>query len=465
LSRPSFCRTIVRRAGCGWLAALLCLSALVFASTLASTLAPAPAAAEEGVPAIVVTPGAARAFHAAVQVFRDDALPPDPERAPRLRGMVHDGMAFSGVLLPLPDEAFLGEEATKELTSERRFDCGDWTGSGADALVEGRITREGQQLVVEYQVWDTARCVRLKKGRLVRPKKEMVRLAKLLADDVVAAFTGTPGVAGTEIAFISDRTGDREIFVMDADGGRQRKATSGRSIKAFPDWTPDGGAVLYTSYRDNELPALFISSRGAYRPGAILTGLLKGMPKYRGVFDPSGMHLAVVSSIDGATELYRVARDGKTLHRLTRSPAIEISPSWSPDGERIVFVSDRSGAPQLYLMNRDGGAVKRLTFNGTYNTAPAWSPDGRWIAYETRIEGQFDIWLIDPTGEVNMPLITHRRSDESPTWSPDSRKLAFSSTRRGAADLYVVDLDGKNLRRLTKQQGANLQPSWGPFAR
>ena len=438
---------------------------LIGSLVLAVLCGSGPVAAQWPEPAIVITPGESRAFHAAVQRFADGGSPAEPGRADALRSEIQEGMRFSDVLLPLADDAFLGPLETTELADGARGDCSDWTQGGADALVEGVIATSGEQLVVEFQVWDTARCRLLEKGELRRPPAERLRLAKLLADRVVAAFTGTPGVAGTEIAFISDRSGAREVYVMDADGGRPRPATRGRSIKAFPDWTPDGGAVLYTSYTDGALPALFLTSRGEYRPGEILGGSLGGRPKYRGCFAPDGQSLAVVASLGGATAIYRVARDGRDLRRLTRGGAINISPSWSPDGKQIVFVSDRSGSPQLYIMGADGKGLRRLTYNGSYNTGPAWSPDGRWIVYETRIRGQFDLWLIDPSGEINLPIVSHPRSDEAASWSPDSRKIVFSSVRRGRADLYIVDADGDNLRRLTRQQGENLQPAWGPFAR
>lgn len=444
-----------------WSSSLLapCVAILALSTT-------GPAGAQDGDPAIVITPGDGKAFRAAVQTFSDTAIPENPERAVELRQFITAGLEFTGVLLPLPDDAFLGDRNTREFGADKRFDCQDWQQSGADALVEGQIRRDGQTMAVDFQVWDTARCMRVGKGTLARPPSDMIRLGKLLSDDVVKAFTGVPGVAGTEIAFVSDRTGAREIWVMDADGERQRAATNGRSIKVFPNWTPDGGAILYTSYPvKGGLPGLYITSRGEYRPGPILTRVLPGLPKYRGVFSPDGKHLAIVTSFDGAAELFKVDRSGRDLVRLTRSSAIDISPTWSPDGQQIAFVSDRSGGPQIYIMNNDGSGLRRLTFNGSYNTSPAWSPDGRWIAYETRVGAQFDIWLIDPAGEVNLPIVTHGRSDESATWSPDSRKIAFSSSRRGRPNIYVVDAGGENLRRLTQTSGEDLQPAWGPFAR
>lgn len=442
-------------------------SILAVSLAIAALLNAVSAEAQEGDPAIVITPGDGRAFRAAVQQFVDTAIPADPNRAPELRRIIAAGLEFTGVLLPLADDAFLGDKMTTAFGAERRDDCQDWQQSGADALVEGQIRREGQSLVVDFQVWDTARCVRVGKGTLTRPPADMIRLGKLLSDDVVKAFTGVPGVAGTEIAFVSDRTGAREIWVMDADGERVRAATNGKSLKVFPDWTPDGGAILYTSYPPKRgLPGLYLTSRGEYRPGPILSRVLPELPKYRGVFSPDGKNLAIVTSFDGAAELFRVDRTGRDLVRLTKSSAIDISPAWSPDGQQIAFVSDRSGGPQVYIMNNDGSELRRITFNGSYNTSPAWSPDGRWIAYESRVGSQFDIWLIDPSGEVNLPIVTHDRTDEAPTWSPDSRKIAFSSARRGTKpSIYVVDANGENLRRLTQSSGEDLQPSWGPFAR
>lgn len=422
-----------------------------------------PTAAEER-PIIEIAPGKERAFRVAVQVFRDDLVPPDPKRAARLLEAIEQSLDFNGVLLPLPREAFLAPQITKELGSGRRYDCGDWTQSGANALVEGVIDGGGGEVEVSYRVWDTARCVRLLRGRLARPASELHRLGAALADDTVKAFTGTRGAADTEVAFISTRSGHREVYVMDADGRNVRPATRSQSIKAFPNWMPKGDGILYTTYLKDGFPDVFLTSRGRSRAGRILRHVLSESPKYRGVFAPDGEDLALVASVDGATDLFRVGRNGRKLLRLTNNQdVIDVGPTWSPDGKQIAFVSDRSGTPQIYVMDRDGRHPRRITYQSSYSAAPAWSPDGRWIAYGVRTEAQFDLYLIDPTGDVNIPLVVHRRNDQSPSWSPDGRKVIFSSDRRGRADLYVIDVNSRRLQRLTEGANDNLAPAWGPF--
>lgn len=417
-----------------------------------------------GKPAIVVTPGSEKSYRFAAQRFADHSISPDARRIVAFRDALSDALEYSGAFQRIEAKAFLGPEVTGALEGGPPILCSEWSQIGADALIEGEITRDAESFNVAVRVWDTVRCRDVLRKRYRQPlgaAPEVV--ARRLADAVVEAFTGLPGVSSTEIAFVSDRRGNKEIYVMNADGTDARAATANRSINILPGWSPDGDTILYTTYRQDGQASLFLSSRGKRRPGRLLPSVTRA--QYRGVFDPTGRKIALVISNGEAPDLYLSRDDGQQLRRLTNTRAIEVSPTWSPDGSELAFVSDKTGSPQIYVMRTDGGGVRRLTYDGSYNTAPAWSPDGQWIAYEMRVAGQFDIWLIDPEGSVNVPLISHPRSDEGPSWSPNSQMIAFSSTRRGRADLYVIGRDGKDLRRLTRGAGDNTSPAWGPYAR
>jgi TolB protein len=433
-------------------------------------IAPVPGQAKDlaqetgPLPTLEIAPRGGQSFRVAVLRFGVAGAPVGDERVATLRDEIERGIAYSSEVMPLDRDAYLAPEESPALNSGP-IDCASWKAGGADAVVLGEVRREGMQLRADLRIVEVARCADLRTGRVVGDRDRLPDLGRRIADETVEALTGLRGVAATEIAFISDRTGERELYVMSADGRDQRPATASRTLKMFPEWTPDGQAVLYTNYAGGQPGFSIVSRSDEIEPGPILDRLLPGMPKYRGRFDPTGEELAMVTSADGAAEIFRVRRKGSEPTRLTNHPAIDISPSWSPDGRQLVFCSDRSGAPQLYVMDRDGGSLRRLTYTGTYNASPVWSPDGRWIAYETRVRGQFDLWLIDPSGQVNFPIVQHSRSDEAPSWSPDGRKIAFSSARRGRFDLYVMDWNGENVQRLTSRSGKNVQPDWGPQVR
>jgi TolB protein len=412
-----------------------------------------------------VRPGERETFRAAVQRFADASELRRPERTAELRDAISRAIEYSSVVEVVDPKAFAELEEADDSASGSRPACSDWTAIGADILVNGEIEVDASRYSARFRVWDTAACTRLERKRYRQKAGSDPNLvARRIADDVVAAVTGVRGVASTEIAFVSDRSGSKEIYLMDADGGRQRAITANRSINGFPSWSEDGDSIVFTSYRHRNRPELFVATRGRDGPQRLFSNLEPELSQYRGVFDRVGKRLAVVMTEGGPSEIYSVRLDARKIRRITRNRSIDISPSWSPNGKRIAFSSDRSGGPQIYVMDADGGNARRLTYDGSYNSAPAWSPDGRWIAYERDLGGQFDIWLIDPEGKVNVPLITHPRSDEAPTWAPDSRKLGFSSNRDGEADIYVVDVGGGKPQRLT-EGGGNTSPAWGPFPR
>ena len=138
--------------------------------------------------------------------------------------------------------------------------------------------------------------------------------------------------AQARIAFDSNRDGNDEIYVMDADGGNQQNLSNNRQNDANPSWSPDGKRIAFMSNRDGHVH-------------------IHGWPTY---------------------EIYVMDADGGNQRNLTNHPDRDYSPSWSPDSKHIAFASVRDGNAEIYVMDADGGNQKNLTNNPHRDGGPAW---------------------------------------------------------------------------------------------
>ncbi|MCP4004773.1 MAG: hypothetical protein GY725_11305 [bacterium] len=366
-------------------------------------------------------------------------------------------ITFSSVLEVVSPDAFLEPVQTSDYSASG-IACENWRGIGADILLQGKLELSGERLRARFKVWDILRCREQgDRVRIDRHRKEIGLLARTVADEIVERFSGRRGVSATQIAFISDKTGNKELYLMNADGSNKRAVTNNNSINLFPSWSPDGKALVYTSYKGGR-PDVWTLFRGPRKGGRLLGG---NSPKYRATWSPTNGSIALVMNQKENTDLYTVNSKGGKLTRLTTHRSIETSPAWSPDGKRVAFVSDRTGSPQIYIKELGAASLeRRITFKGGYNASPAWSPTGEWIAYTAQTGTNFDLYLIDPETGYTTPLVVHPRSDEDPAWSPDGRKIVFRSSRKGRKNLYRIDVDGRNLTLLTEGFRNCSNPAW-----
>ncbi|MEK7389388.1 MAG: Tol-Pal system beta propeller repeat protein TolB [Elusimicrobiota bacterium] len=288
----------------------------------------------------------------------------------------------------------------------------------------------------------------------------MRALAHRIADDVVKAATGRDGIARTRIAFINNRTGRKEIWVMDYDGENVKRLTSDNSISLLPRFSPDGRRLAYTSYK-------------AGNPDLMLLDLESGKSKVfsgeqglniAGGFSPDGSKLLMTLSRGKNPNLFIKDLNGGPAERLTSHFGADSTPTFSPDARQIAFVSDRSGNPQIHVLNIPNKQIRRLT-NLNWCDAPAWSPTGEWIAFAGRAHNKdkMDIFIVDITGGQIRQLTHGQGSNEDPAWSPDGRFLAFSSTRSGRSQIWVMDGDGSAPRLMADVPGASSTPHWSPI--
>jgi Tol biopolymer transport system component len=266
------------------------------------------------------------------------------------------------------------------------------------------------------------------------------------------------------IAFVSDRDGNGEIYVMEVDGGDQRRLTHNARWDGVPSWSPDGAHIAFYSHLGRYRWAIQVMDAD----GDNLRQLTDNDACDSGPsWSPDGTRIAFTSGCEGrGREVCVMDADGRDQQPLTQNGADDFGSAWSPDSARIAFTSDRDGNEEIYLMNADGSAQRRLTYDDASDYAPDWSPDGTQIAFISDRDGDFEVYVMEVDG-ANLRQLTHDNAEDwFPVWSPDGTQIAFCSRRDGSDfDIYLMDTEGTLLRRLTDNPAEDFNPSWRPVRR
>jgi len=274
-----------------------------------------------------------------------------------------------------------------------------------------------------------------------------------------AADAGLSQLANTKIAFTSNRDGNEEIYIMNADGTNQTRLTNSSASDHAPQWSPNGEKIAFPSNRDGNFEVYVMNADGTNQQR--LTN--NPADDRGGSWSPDGNKIAFQSTRDGNWEVHAMNADGTNQQNLSNNPAEDSNPDWSPDGSKIVFESLRDGNYEIYLMNADGTNPQRLTNNAAEDHYPAWSPDGSKIAFQSTRDGNFEVYVMNADGTNEVRITNNSAHDEWARWSPDGSKIVFNSTRDGNYEIYVMNTDGTNQIRLTNNSAKDDFPRWSPF--
>jgi Tol biopolymer transport system component len=242
-----------------------------------------------------------------------------------------------------------------------------------------------------------------------------------------AGYEGEPTFApdGETIAYVSDRSGNLDIFLKQISGGPDINLTNDPSDDAQPAFSPDGKQIAFVSSRAS-------TTQLVYR-NPVLLALMGG-------------DIWVMPALGGAPR--RIVTGGNF-------------PSWSPDGSEVIYISGPFGDQRIYRVPAIGGnpveIETRFEKRGAYMAYPSPSKDGRWIAFEV----QPDKIFVVPAAGGDPVFVTNGKH---PVWDPRTNSIIYSNTSPGTNySLWQVAFstaEGKVIGKpepITVSEGRNMQ--------
>ena len=292
--------------------------------------------------------------------------------------------------------------------------------------------------------------------------------------DGIGDACATPPPLLGRIAFVSDRNGRNQIWVMDPDGQNQTLlAPIGTDRDARqPKWSPDGSRIAYYGYGVGDSDtSLRVMVHDASADAPVVKHFQDGGPQIQGFtglsWSPDGNRLVFSANNNAAQPdyspgLFIVDADGSNRTQLT-TDANDRFPDWSPDGTTIVFERTAPGEnSELWTVGSGGGSATRLTSTEFDERHPDWSPDGNRIAFTYLTNA----WVMNADGTGRVQIGIQNEDESLLAWSPSGLKLAFTTRDFPCPctnnEIWVMNQDGSDRTNLTTHPSNDGQPTWEP---
>ena len=303
--------------------------------------------------------------------------------------------------------------------------------AGIGAIVIAQFDYDADHnLEMRVRTWDVLDQRQLFGKFYSSSKGNYKKMANLLSDELYKTITGEKkGHFNSQIIYVAESGGvkkrTKKIVQMDFDGENRHVLTDGRDLVLTPIFSRNPNEIFYLRYFENK-PQIFSLDVRNLRSKKI--GNFRGTT-FAASAHPKDQNLILLSAIfDGNSDIYEMNISDNVAKRLTKSPAIDTTASYSPDGKSILFVSDRDAGQQIYLMNSNGSDVRKISVGDGSYAKPSFSPDGTMIAF-TRIKaGQFYIGTMSANGK-NERLLAKGYIVEGAKWSPNGRYLIYSKKK------------------------------------
>ncbi|HEX9728184.1 MAG TPA: S9 family peptidase [Gemmatimonadales bacterium] len=248
---------------------------------------------------------------------------------------------------------------------------------------------------------------------------------------------------------VNDRW-DPSLWIMNADGSRNRFLTEGSS----PRWSPDGTRIAFTRQGDPTGSQLFVRWMDAEGATSQITHVEESPSNIE--WSPNGESIAFVMNVP-SNETWRIRLPGRPEGaKWTGDPKIVTRLGYRRD--RVGYIDD--GYRHIFVVPASGGTPRQLTDGDWNHSGPTWTPDGGAILFSSlRVEDAVHVWRESEIYAVSVAsgtirqLTTRRGPDGSPVVSPNGQLVAYtgndwSDDTYETSKLYVMGIDGSNPREI-----------------
>jgi TolB protein len=296
-------------------------------------------------------------------------------------------------------------------------------------------------------------------------RRALVGAALLAAGACFAAPVGetAPATDDKEMNLLvtSSRTGNTEIFLINWLWGDARNLTRHKAEDTFPAWSHDGKKIAFISDRDGR-PNVYVMDADGKRAKQLSKETGEKDHCYCPTWSHDGKKIAYCRNRDGkGVDTLVVDADGSKDPTSIRDNAWD--PAWSPNGKKIAFTTLTDKGFKVCVMDPDGGNVKEFATNDNVSGGvyPCWSPDGKKIAYGDLAGDAIEVHVCDADGGNIKKLTSLGGSNTGAAWSPDGKTIAFGHSDGTNSTMYFMDADGSNPREVPTLKDSG-RPAWRP---
>lgn len=270
-----------------------------------------------------------------------------------------------------------------------------------------------------------------------------------------------------KIAFTSNRDGNREIYLMDADGSNLQNISQHPAMEYGNSWSPDASSIATYSNRDGNTEIYLLNLEGDSALRLTNDPREDVLP----AISPDGKKIAFMSNRNQQSRsLFLMKIDGSEVRALTDNEAYEESPSWSPDGNSLLFTrqirqegdTTHAANGEIFTLDLSTKIATRVSYKEGYDSGAVYDPKGQKIAFYGPGDRSFDIFIMNRDGSELINITNDTLDAYSPSWSPDGQWIAYTAGAENNYDIYIIHLSTGERRQLTKTSIRNEHPSWRP---